>query len=80
MYALFWIFDLGEEFHLKKLSTLLIGSFFIEITFVKQMSIFFKKLKIIIGSVEAKKNIFRLSWSQCFGALQYLSTGLIHQK
>ena len=36
--ALFCIFDLGQNFDFKKLSTLLIGSFLIEVTFLSQMS------------------------------------------
>ena len=40
MLALFCIFNLGQKFDFKKLSTLLIGSFLIEVTFLSQMITF----------------------------------------
>ena len=42
--ALFFIFGLGQKFEFKKLSTLLIGIFLIQVTFLSQMSTFFRNM------------------------------------
>ena len=48
-------FTLGQKFDFKKLSTLLIGSVFIEVTFLSQMSTFSRKLHHHWNCREQKK-------------------------
>ena len=50
------MFDLGQKFDFKKLSTLLIGSFLIEITVLSQMSSFFQKFESSLECREQKEN------------------------
>ena len=68
----FCIFDLGQKIAFKKLSTLLIGSFLIIITFLSQMSTFSRNLKRHWKCREQKE--------EYFGTLQYFNTNLIHHK
>ena len=50
------MFDLGQEFKFKNLSTLFIGSFLIEITFLSQMKNFFRNLNHHWRCREQKEN------------------------
>ena len=54
------MFDLGQKFKFKKLSTLFIGSFLIEITFLSQMNTAFRNLNNHWRCKGQKEN-FRLS-------------------
>ena len=50
------MFDLGQKFNFKKLSTLLIDSFLIVVTFLGQMSSFSRNLNHLWKCREQKEN------------------------
>ena len=68
----------SSKFDFRKLSTVLIGCFLMELTFFSQISpYFFSETWLIIESALSKRNIFRQSWSKDFGTLQWYTTGSI---
>ena len=68
------MFDFGKKFDFKKLSTLIIGSFLIEVTFLSQRTIFSKNLNHHWKCREQKENfqaILVMFWN--FTIFQYRS-------